>query len=157
MADFITVKRRTANVEALLTPSQQQNLRQNLQLKMQLSQWAASQHNNALYDTSLTEIQAWLADYFDMDDEKVKNFHQAIQLLKSEIIELTLPKKLDSLKAIRAIIKGKSQRFEHQKEIQVPLQETKESEIKGIPEEGNVLELPTNEDETTNGDNGAII
>jgi len=112
MADFITVKRRTANVEALLTPAQQQHLRQNLLLKLQLSQWAATQYKNALYNASLTEVDTWLKSYFDIDDIRVQNFLKAIEQLKSAIIMLTLPSKLDSLKSIRETIKAKPQKAE---------------------------------------------
>ena len=41
--DFITVRRRTGMVEPLMAPDQQQHLKQNLSLKIQLVQWAASE------------------------------------------------------------------------------------------------------------------
>lgn len=109
LADFITVKRRTANVEALLTPQQQQHLRQNLVLKIQLAIWAASQQNNALYTKTLADIQQWLNEYFDTDETKVQNFTQSVQLLKSEIISVNLPQQLEALTAIRTLIKAENQ------------------------------------------------
>ncbi|MFD2165737.1 uroporphyrinogen-III C-methyltransferase [Thalassotalea euphylliae] len=160
VADFITVRRRTANVEALLTPSQQDTLRQNLQLKLQLSQWAASQYQDTLYDQTLNEVQGWLEDYFDMDDAKVANFHQEIQLLKSEIVNLSLPSRLDSLKAIRAVLKDRPQQIERLIEQTEPAAPASEAEIKGIPNSTpdlNALpyEPSASDDDATDGSDGA--
>lgn len=141
MADFITVKRRTANVEALLTPSQQQNLRQNLQLKLQLAQWAATQHNAKLFDQALIESQHWITEYFDTDDVRVSNFSQSLIMLQSEIIELTLPKKLDALSAIRSFIKNDKQKASQ------PVNEF----IEAVKEEAK------EEVKTESDDNGAIL
>ena len=107
IADFITVKRRTANVEALLSPKQQQSLRQNLQLKLQLAQWAASQHKKQVYQQALSQVTTWLDQYFDTDHTAVINFKQAIAQLNSQVITLNLPESLDSLNAIRQHIEQK--------------------------------------------------
>ncbi|WP_448212384.1 uroporphyrinogen-III C-methyltransferase [Colwellia sp. MEBiC06753] len=115
LADFITVKRRTGNVEALLTPNAQQNLRQNLQLKLQLAQWAATKHNRDLYLASLTAVQNWLNEYFDLASPATGQFIQAIEQLKTEIVALSLPRELASLKAINLVIK---QRVKQQEQPQ---------------------------------------
>lgn len=101
MEDFITVRRRTANIEPLLSPVQQQNLRQNLQLKLQLGQWAASQHKQSLFLQSITRTQNWLIEYFDTDTIAVQQFIAQLDTLKTRTVSLTLPNKLDSLTAIR--------------------------------------------------------
>lgn len=101
LTHFITVKRRTANVEALLTPKQQQNLRQNLQLKLQLAQWAASQQQTTLFQQTLADTQTWLTEYFDTDAHAVKHFIEQLAALNNAVISLSLPNQLTSLSVIR--------------------------------------------------------
>lgn len=104
MENFITVRRRTANVEALLSPQQQQNLRHNLHLKLQLSQWAASQHNTTLYIKSLEDAANWVNQYFDVQDDVIQRFVTQIAQLKGEVVSLTLPRNLQSLPQLREYI-----------------------------------------------------
>ena len=97
---FITVKRRTANVEALLSPEQQQNLRSNLSLKLELAQWAASRQHSDIYQQSLQDAQLWLNEYFDTDEHAVQAFIQQLQQLSTATITVNLPKQLSSLRAL---------------------------------------------------------
>lgn len=100
MEDFITVRRRTANVEALLSPSQQENLQQNLSLKLQVAQWAVTRKNSELFGQSIADIQAWLMSYYDMDSQQVIRFNERLAELNKAVIDLPLPTQLRSLKAI---------------------------------------------------------
>ena len=97
---FFTVKRRASNVEALLSPEQQNHLRQNLQLKLQLAQWATSQHKKALYQKSLNKVNGWVSEYFDTESLAVANFQQALIELRNQVVSLSLPDKLASYSAI---------------------------------------------------------
>lgn len=107
LAKFITVKRRTSNVEALLTPTQQQNLRQNIRLKLQLAQWAASQQNSVIFDAAIADAQNWLGEYFDQEDVRVVNFSDSLDSTTNAIISLTLPDTLLSQQAItRALMRS---------------------------------------------------
>ena len=103
-ADFITVSRRTGNVEPLMSPTFQQNLRENLNLKLQTAIWAASKGNTDIYRQSLADIQMWLNDYFDMAETSNQNFAEALLALKSETINVSYPNKLASLTAIRDLL-----------------------------------------------------
>ena len=103
-ADFITVSRRTGNVEPLMSPTFQQNLRENLNLKLQTAIWAASKGNTEIYRQSLADIQMWLNDYFDMAETSNQNFSEALLALKSETINVSYPNKLASLTAIRDLL-----------------------------------------------------
>ncbi|MAG75942.1 MAG: heme biosynthesis operon protein HemX [Colwelliaceae bacterium] len=107
LSKFITVKRRTSNVEALLTPTQQQNLRQNIRLKLQLAQWAASQQNSVIFDAAIADAQSWLGEYFDQEDVRVVNFSDSLDSTTNAIISLTLPDTLLSQQAItRALMRS---------------------------------------------------
>jgi len=106
LADFITVSRRTANVEPLMPPQYQQNLRENLALKLQLAQWAATKQDDKLYNITITDIQLWFTEYFDMDNTINQEFNSGLQSLSLEVIAYDYNNRLSSLKAIRKIIEG---------------------------------------------------
>jgi uroporphyrin-3 C-methyltransferase len=102
--DFITVSRRTGNVEPLMSPTFQQNLRENLNLKLQTAIWAASKGSTEIYRQSLSDINAWLQDYFDMTDTSNQRFSEALSTLKNETVNVSYPNKLASLALIRDIL-----------------------------------------------------
>jgi len=104
LKDFITVSRRTANVEPLMSPEHQQNLRENLSLKIQLTQWAASQENAQLYQQTLVETQLWLTEYFDTKNTFNQEFHKNIKVLEKQLISYNYPSSLDSLQMMRSLI-----------------------------------------------------
>lgn len=151
IADFISVKHRTANVEALLTPQQQQSLRHNLSLQLQLAQWAVTRRNQQLYTATLTKIGQWLTQYFDVDSSTVINFQENIKALEQAIITIDVPKELDSLAAIRSVIKSKP--------VLLPVDQNKEplspeQVIEAEPSED--LEQPA-QPASDDNDNGATI
>jgi len=110
IADFITVNRRSGNVEPLISPQFQQNLRENLSLKLQTAIWAASQANSDIYRQSIGDIKNWLNDYFDMSQQANQNFVKALDDLKHETINVAYPNDLSALKTIRQILSNKKQR-----------------------------------------------
>ena len=102
--DFITVRRRTGMAEPLITPDQQQHLRQNLSLKVQLVQWAASEQKQEVYQQTLLDIQQWLNEFFDMELAVNQKFYQAIEQLKLNTIYYDYPSDLRSLSAIKRLL-----------------------------------------------------
>lgn len=107
--DFITVRRRTGMVEPLMTPEQQQHLKQNLSLKVQLVQWAASEKKAEVYQQTLLDIQQWLNEFFDMDLPINQRFYQAIEQLKQQTIHYDYPSDLRSLTAIKRLLNDTEQ------------------------------------------------
>ena len=103
---FITVKRRTANVEALLSPKQQQNLRTNLALKLELAQWAVTQQQREVYQQSLQDALLWINEYFDTDTHAVQVFVSELQQLANSQTRLELPKQLSSLALIKEYLQS---------------------------------------------------
>ncbi len=134
LADFITVRRRSGNVEPIMSPQYQQNLRENLSLKLQLAQWATSENKQKIYDQTLIEIQQWLNEYFDMNSVENQSFSQDIQQLKSKVISYDYPNSLLSLNAIRKLLADKPLKpmldtLELPKEFITPEQETIEKPL----------------------------
>jgi uroporphyrin-3 C-methyltransferase len=112
--DFITVRRRTGMVEPLLSPEQQQHLKQNLSLKIQLGQWAASEQKDAIYQQTLLDIQQWLNEFFDMQLISNQNFYQAIDDLKKQTVYYNYPSDLKSLTAIKRLLENDKQQIQRQ-------------------------------------------
>lgn len=109
--NFITVRRRAGTVEPLMSPEHQQNLRENLALKLQQAQWAASKGNSALYIATLDDAQGWLSEYFSLEHIPTANFFDSLSKLKNDIVEVQYPNSLQALPAIRAINEAKLERL----------------------------------------------
>lgn len=103
LQDFITVRRRTGTVEPLMAPEQQQHLKQNLSLKIQLALWAVSEQKSDIYQQTLNDVQSWLNEFFDMDAAVNKQFLQALEQLKAYTVHYDYPSDLASLTAIKAL------------------------------------------------------
>jgi len=107
--EFFTITRRTGDVEPLMSPQFQQNLRENLSLKLQTAIWAASKAKSNIYQQALKDTQRWLNDYFDMTTLANQKFLQTIDSLKAATIEVSYPNSLAALKTIRQILSKQEQ------------------------------------------------
>ena len=102
--DFITVRRRDGGAEPLMAPEYRQNLRENLSLKLQLAQWAASQGKAQLFSKTLLDVQHWHQQYFDMDNVANQKFNQRIADLTTAIVAVDYPHTLLSLNVISPLV-----------------------------------------------------
>ncbi|MEW6999060.1 uroporphyrinogen-III C-methyltransferase [Colwelliaceae bacterium BS250] len=102
--EFITIRRRTGNVEPLMEPQFQQNLYNNLDLKIQQAQWAVSQRDTQLYKASVTNIQQWLSVYFDMTSIKTQQFNARLSELKVIPVTVEYPQNLASQQALQKLL-----------------------------------------------------
>lgn len=105
--EFITIRRRAGNVEPLLAPKYEQNLLQNLQLKFQQAQWAVSQSDSKLYRTSISDIQHWLNNHFDMTKPSTQEFNKRLGEVGKLPVNVNYPKHLKSQQALRAMLDEK--------------------------------------------------
>ena len=104
LSDFITIRRRSDAVEPLMSPKYQQNLRENLSLKIQLAQWAASQGKAHLFKQTLQDVLRWQQQYFDMSNVINIHFSKRIKSLENSVVTVNNPKTLTSLSAIQELI-----------------------------------------------------
>lgn len=128
---FVVVHSRVGELEPILPIEQRENVKENLSLKLQIAQWAASKGKHDVFVKSLTDAQLWLAQYFEMNDVKNKAFSESLESLKSKIIIIGTEQKLVSLKAIRQILAGRT----ISKPIQLEVQNAIENSIKEVKEE----------------------
>ena len=105
--DFIRVRQRTGLIKPLISPEQQQHLRQNLNLKIQLALWAASERKSDIYQKSLTDIQLWITEFFDLKDATNQAFQQSLAKLQTLRVNYDYPSDLQSLTAIRTTLKNR--------------------------------------------------
>ena len=101
---FVVVHSRMGDLEPILPVDQRKNLKENLSLKLQVAQWAASKGKEALFIKSLEDVQTWLLQYFNMEDNKNITFNETIEELKSKRVHIEVDNKLVSLQAIRNIL-----------------------------------------------------
>ena len=106
--DFIRVRQRTGLIKPLISPEQQQHLRQNLNLKIQLALWAASERKDDIYQKSLTDIQLWIKEFFDLKDATNQAFQQSLTKLQTLRVSYDYPSDLQSLTAIRTTLKNRA-------------------------------------------------
>lgn len=104
--DFIRVRQRTGTVEALISPTQQENLQQNLSLKIQFALWAASERKGDVYQKALVDIQQWLNEFFDMENTVNQHFYRSLTDLQQKQINYNYPSELGSLTAIRTTLRN---------------------------------------------------
>ena len=104
LADFITVNRRETQVEPLMSMNAQQHLRENLRLKLQVAQWAVSQEKQRLYLQTLSDIEAWLNEYFIIDNNINQSFLKSIAQLKKAQVTFDYNQGLSSLGTLRAMM-----------------------------------------------------
>ncbi len=129
--DFITIRRRSNSIEALLSPEQQQNLRQNLSLKIQLAIWAASEQKSLIFSQSIEDILQWCHQYFDVEEVKTQYFIKAIKALEKQTISYQYSRNLSSLSAIKKLQKkeGVPAKIKKQSDVELkPQVESKKSE-----------------------------
>ena len=106
---FVVIHIRDGSAKPLLSPQYQQNLKENLSLKLQQAQWAAREEKTELYLQTLTDIETWLTDYFDMKNISNQLFLSSIKKLKTELISYDYPSSLSSLTAMRNILTNNRQ------------------------------------------------
>lgn len=104
--DFIRVRQRTGSIEPLISPEQQENLKQNLSLKVQLALWAASERKGDIYHKTLDDIQQWLNEFFDMEKNINQHFSKSLTSLKSKQVAYDYPSELGALTAIRTTLRN---------------------------------------------------
>jgi len=151
MQTFVVVHSKVGNLEPILPAEQRQLLKESLSLKLQVAQWAASKGNQDLFIKSLDDATSWLTQYFDLNAPKNKGFIHSIENVKNKIIIVEDERKLVSLKAIRTALEDKKSMNSpvQPKESKAPL-EQKDDEQQVQEEIQNLIEPEVNAEETKN-------
>jgi uroporphyrin-3 C-methyltransferase len=106
--DFIRVRQRDGLIEPLISPEQQLHLKQNLNLKIQLAIWAATERENDIYQKALVDIKQWVTDFFELEETNNQHFLQSIAELQAQQVSYNYPSELSSLAAVRTVLKNQT-------------------------------------------------
>jgi uroporphyrin-3 C-methyltransferase len=88
---LVVVRNRHEDITPLISDTQEQFLRQNLQLILQQASWAVLQHNQSIYTFSLTQASEWIQRYFADNNPANQAFQTNIQQLQQIDLEPKLP------------------------------------------------------------------
>ncbi|WP_179078314.1 uroporphyrinogen-III C-methyltransferase [Colwellia sp. UCD-KL20] len=124
---FVVVHSKVGELEPILPADQRQHLKENLNLKLQVAQWAVSKGKHDIFIKSLNDAQSWLTQYFDLNDAKNTAFIESIESLKGKVISVNTNHKLVSLQAIRKVLTDK-------KSISLPITSIQKEVIETIDE-----------------------
>lgn len=97
---LITVRRHDEPLEALVTPTQESYLRQNVRLLIEHAQLALMNGNGELYSASLNRAQSLVSGYFRSADERVVQFNRQLGELAARSISPELPDISGSVSAL---------------------------------------------------------
>lgn len=101
LKELVTIRYNERPLEPLLPPQQIQQLRQNLQLKLEQARLALLQYENGVYDANLAAAVDWLESYFDTGDSQVRSVIASLQELRKANVDPTLPDLSPSLRLLR--------------------------------------------------------
>ncbi|ABI70300.1 uroporphyrinogen-III C-methyltransferase [Shewanella frigidimarina] len=90
---FITIRKRTTDLEPLLSPEQQWYLVENIRNKLLQAQLALYRFDQVNYQQSISLADKWLQQYFDLRDPKTKSMIESLdKLTKVNIEKISLNK-----------------------------------------------------------------
>ncbi|GHA28358.1 uroporphyrinogen-III C-methyltransferase [Oceanisphaera arctica] len=108
--DFVTVRRRDGNVEALLSPQQHWYLSENLKGKLLQAQLAVYREQQDIYDSSLAQTKQWLQDYFA--DDSVRQFMlEQLEQLDGQQIKVDYPEQFSAQERLQQLLDDRLQRL----------------------------------------------
>lgn len=108
--DFVTVRRRDGNVEALLSPQQHWYLSENLKGKLLQAQLAVYREQQEIYDSSLAQATQWLQDYFA--DDSVRQFMlEQLAQLEGQQIKVDYPEQFSAQERLQQLLDDRLQRL----------------------------------------------
>ncbi|WP_282110627.1 uroporphyrinogen-III C-methyltransferase [Shewanella algicola] len=90
---FVTIRKRTTDLEPLLSPEQQWYLVENIRNKLLQAQLSLYRFDQVNYKQSIALADKWLQQYFDVSDAKTKDTIEALnKLARVKIEKVTLNK-----------------------------------------------------------------
>ena len=93
---FITVRRRSAAVEPLMSPKQQWYLEENLKSKLIQSQLALYRHQQAAFEHSIELASRWIMQFYDRNDSTTEFMLEEFSTLQALNITIEYPANFDS-------------------------------------------------------------
>ncbi|WP_438863258.1 uroporphyrinogen-III C-methyltransferase [Neptunicella sp.] len=102
--DFITVRRRTDNIQPLLSDQQQWLVKEQLKQHLLQAQIAVLREQAQLFPSLLELAQQNIQKYFDLNSSQVSQFEQLLQQLTTTDISRNYPQQLQSARPIQDLL-----------------------------------------------------
>jgi uroporphyrin-3 C-methyltransferase len=97
---LIVVRKHEQPVSAMLPPSQQYFIYQNLQLQFETARLALLRQENIIFRSSLDTAIEWINSFFDIEQAAAKNMLENLQTLKSTELSPAIPDITSSLEQL---------------------------------------------------------
>ena len=104
----MVIRRHDQPVSAMLPPSQQYFLYQNLQLQLESARLALLRQENILFNSSLETAIEWLDSFFDANDAATQNMLQTLQGIQTTNLNPAYPDISGSLSLLLQLKAGQS-------------------------------------------------
>jgi len=99
LKDLLVIRHHKKDVQPLLTPEQQRFLKQNIQMKIGVAQWAVLHQDPTLYKETLQVIKTWLNQY-DVNEAEMRTVVNTINKLENINIKPDIPSISNTLNAV---------------------------------------------------------
>lgn len=97
----VSVRRADEAMQPLIAPEAQYFLRANLALQLQASRLALLRGEEDIFRQSLTDADAWLAEYYDPASTGVQNARTTIGEIRNSVLTVAMPDISQSLRLLR--------------------------------------------------------
>ncbi|WP_394497174.1 uroporphyrinogen-III C-methyltransferase [Shewanella sp. ENK2] len=101
---FITIRKRTTDIEPLLAPNQQWYLIENIRNKLLQAQLALYQHDEVNYRQSIGFARTWIQQYFDLDEDLTQDTMTALDALITVKIDQVKHTNFESTRLLQQLI-----------------------------------------------------
>jgi uroporphyrin-III C-methyltransferase len=108
LSKLVVIRRNDENIQPLLSPLQQNLLREGLRLHLQQAEWAVLQNNPAVYQLSLTRTINEIKRSFDTNATATQALIKQLQALQQEKLSTTKPVIDESLNLLNQWIESKN-------------------------------------------------
>lgn len=88
---LVIIRHHNQPIMPLISPKQQINLINNIQMKLAQASWALLHRNSSVYQLSLQQTQRWINQYYAPDAQATKSVINSLQQLQKIEINPTLP------------------------------------------------------------------
>ena len=98
---YIRIQEHDEEIGPLLSPNEQQYLKQNLRMALEQAQTALLQQNQLIYETSLEDAKQWIQKYYVIDPALKNKWLAELEVCRRENIADPLPDISGSLEALK--------------------------------------------------------
>lgn len=99
---LVVIRRHDQKILPMLTPQQEQLLRQGLRLKLEASRIYLLQRDEPGFRQALQGAMDWLDGYFDPEQQALQEMKKSLEALHQASLQITLPNISGSLESLRA-------------------------------------------------------